>query len=60
MNNLILFVNQFLSYIVVMAIIVVVGAIGFIIGVKWRKAKDAKAAVSSDAESAISESAAKS
>ncbi|MCR5338811.1 MAG: hypothetical protein K6E75_09645 [Lachnospiraceae bacterium] len=44
MNNLILFVNQFLSYILVMAIIVIIGGIGFVIGVKWRKAKDAKAA----------------
>ncbi len=37
MNNLILFVNQFLSYIILMAIIVVVGAAGFTIGVKTRK-----------------------
>ena len=44
MNNLILFLNSFLSYIVLMAIIVAVGAIGFTIGVKWRKAKDAKQA----------------
>ena len=44
MENLILFTNQFLSYILLMAIIVVVGGIGFFVGVKWRNAKDAKAA----------------
>ncbi len=44
MNNLILFLNSFLSYILLMVIIVAVGAIGFTVGVKWRRAKDAKAA----------------
>ena len=51
MNNFILFLNQFLSYILLMAIIVAVGAIGFVIGVKWRKAKDAKAAAATETES---------
>ena len=51
MQNFILFTNQFLSYILLMAIIVVVGAIGFFVGVKWRKAKDAKAAVEAGGES---------
>ena len=46
-ENAILFFNQFLSYILLMAIIVVVGGIGFFVGVKWRKAKDAKAAAES-------------
>ena len=58
MNNLILFLNTFLSYIVLMAIIVAVGAIGFTIGVKWRKAKDAKAAAEENeaAKETVSES----
>ena len=43
MNNLILFVNQFLSYILLMAIIVVVGAIGFTVGVKTRKTPEGEA-----------------
>ncbi len=52
MNNLILFLNQFLSYILLMAIIVAVGAVGFTVGVKWRKAKDAAAAASEAAPAA--------
>ena len=44
MDNFILFFNQFLSYILLMAIIVAVGAVGFVIGVKWWKANDAKTA----------------
>ena len=51
MNNLILFTNQFLSYLLLMAIIVAVGAIGFVVGVKWRKAKDAKVAAQGEQES---------
>lgn len=43
MNNLILFVNTFLSYILLMAIIVVVMAVGCILGLKWKKIKDAEA-----------------
>ncbi len=56
MNNLILFVNSFLSYIVLMAIIVAVGAVGFTVGVKWRKSKDAKAAVQQEADAQSAES----
>lgn len=44
MNNLIAFINTFLSYIVVMAVIVVVAAVACAIGIAWRKAKDAKLA----------------
>ena len=43
MDNLILFVNQFLSYILLMAIIAAVGGAGLFVGIKWRKAKDATA-----------------
>lgn len=44
MNNLILFTNTFLSYLVVMAVIVIVAFVAMVIGIKWRKAKDAKTA----------------
>lgn len=44
MTNLILFVNAFLSYLLVFVFIVAVVVVACIIGVKWRKSKDAKAA----------------
>lgn len=40
MNNLILFINSFLSYLLVFAVIVVVVAVA--IGITLRKKKDAK------------------
>ncbi len=45
MTNLILFVNAFLSYLLVFVFIIAVVVVACIIGVKWRKSKDAKAAV---------------
>ena len=42
MNNLILFVNTFLSYIVLMIVIAIVAALGFFVGSIWRKSKNAK------------------
>lgn len=42
MNNLILFVNAFLSYLLVMAVIVVLAGVGIFIGIKARKSKNAK------------------
>ena len=42
MNNLILFVNSFLSYIVLMIVIAIVAALGFFAGSVWRKSKNAK------------------
>lgn len=42
MNNLILFVNSFLSYILLMIVIAVVAALGFFAGSIWRKSKNAK------------------
>ena len=48
MNNLILFVNSFLSYVLLMLVIFVGAAIAVFIGIKWRKAKDAKAAAAQD------------
>ncbi|MDD6812409.1 MAG: hypothetical protein PUD93_11165 [Lachnospiraceae bacterium] len=44
MNNLILFVNAFLSYLLLFALIVVLVIIACVIGVKWRKSKDRKLA----------------
>lgn len=45
MGNLILFLNAFLSYLFVFVLIIAVVIVACIIGVKWRKSKDAKAAV---------------
>lgn len=44
MAKLILFLNAFLSYLLVFLLIVAVVVVACIIGVKWRKNKDAKAA----------------
>ncbi|MCM1136299.1 MAG: hypothetical protein NC400_12085 [Clostridium sp.] len=40
MNNLILFINTFLSYLLVMAIIVVLCGVAIFIGIKLRKNKN--------------------
>ena len=47
MSNLILFLNSFLSYLLVFVIIVALVIIACVIGVKWRKSKDLKTAQSS-------------
>lgn len=52
MTNLILFVNAFLSYLLVFVLIVALVIVACIIGVKWRKSKDAKAALASGADAA--------
>ena len=44
MANLILFLNAFLSYLLVFVLIVAVVVVACVIGVKWRKNKDAKIA----------------
>lgn len=44
MTNLILFVNAFLSYLLLFVFIIVLVIVACIIGVKWRKSKDAKIA----------------
>ena len=44
MTNLILFVNSFLSYLLQFVLIVALVIVACVIGVKWRKSKDAKAA----------------
>ena len=50
MTNLILFVNAFLSYLLVFVLIVALVIVACIIGVKWRKSKDAKAAAAGETD----------
>ena len=45
MTNLILFVNAFLSYLLCFVLIIALVVAACVIGVKWRKSKDAKAAL---------------
>ena len=45
MTNLILFVNAFLSYLLIFVLIIALVIVACIIGVKWRKSKDANAAL---------------
>lgn len=52
MTNLILFLNSFLSYLLLFALIVVLVIVACVIGVKWRKSKDAKAALETPADAA--------
>lgn len=50
MTNLILFVNAFLSYLLLFVLIIALVIVACMIGVKWRKSKDAKNAANSDLE----------
>ena len=52
MTNLILFVNSFLSYLLQFVLIVALVIVACVIGVKWRKSKDEKAALETQADSA--------
>ena len=53
MSNLILFLNSFFSYLLLFILIIALVIVACIIGVKWRKSKDAKLALSGgDAEGA--------
>lgn len=45
MSNLILFLNSFLSYLLLFVLIIALVIVACIIGVKWRKSKDAKLAL---------------
>lgn len=45
MDNLVLFINRFLEYFILMLVIVVVAALGFAIGRFFGKRKDAKKAL---------------
>ena len=50
MTNLIFFVNAFLSYLLLFLLIIALVIVACIIGVKWRKSKDAKIAANADAD----------
>lgn len=50
MTNLVLFINSFLSYLLLFVLIIALVIVACIIGVKWRKSKDAKAAANADLE----------
>ena len=50
MDNLILFINSFLSYLLVMAVVVVLGAIAIFIGIKLRKRKNAEHSAAAEAD----------
>ncbi len=52
MTNLILFVNSFLSYLLLFVLIVALVIVACVIGVKWRKSKDSKAALETPADRA--------
>ncbi len=52
MTNLILFVNAFLSYLLCFVFIVALVIVACVIGVKWRKSKDAKAAAEAQTDAA--------
>lgn len=52
MTNLILFVNAFLSYLLIFVLIVALVIVACIIGVKCWKSKEAKEAVTADGEQA--------
>lgn len=44
MTNLILFINSFLSYLLVFVLIIALVAVACILGVKWKKSSDKKQA----------------
>lgn len=50
MTNLILFINYFLSYLLVMAVIVVLAGIAVFIGIKLRKRSNEKAVAETKAQ----------
>lgn len=48
MNNLILFLNAFFSYLLLFILIVALVVIACVLGAKWRKSKDKKLADAQD------------
>lgn len=52
MVNLNAFLGYFLSYLIVFVVFVVLVIAACMIGIKWRKAKDAKAALTDETEAA--------
>ncbi len=53
MNNLILFVNSLLSYLLVFAVIVVVAGVAVFIGITMRKKKNAQEALEAETEETV-------
>ena len=53
MNNLILFLNSFLSYFLVMAVIVILVSIAVFIGIKMRKRKNLQSAAEIKADEPV-------
>lgn len=53
MGKLILFINAFLSYLLVFALVVVLVIVACVIGVKWRKSKNAKLGLEEPAGEAV-------
>lgn len=47
-NSLILFINAFLSYLLLFILIAALVAIACVLGAKWRKSKDKKLAATQD------------
>lgn len=50
MANLSAFLGYFLSYFILFAVFVMLVIVACVIGIKWRKAKDAKAALTESVE----------
>ncbi len=50
MSNLILFINSFLSYLLVMAVVVILAGIGIFIGIKLRKRNNEKSEAGAEAQ----------
>ena len=50
MTNLVLFLNSFLSYLLLVAVFVLVSGLAIFIGIKLRRKNDAKAALESENE----------
>ncbi len=55
MTNLILFLNAFMSYLFLFLFIVALIIVACFIGIKWRKSKDAKAALVTGTEDVTEE-----
>lgn len=54
MENAILFANSFLSYLLLMAVIVVLAGVAIFIGIKMRKSKNAKEATTEQTTETVS------
>ena len=52
MSKLILFLNAFFSYVLLFVLIVALVIVACVIGVKWRKSKNAKLALTETSEAA--------